>query len=172
MKKNYLRPLALITAAVMLALTVVQILPAQTSEQNALGRRIEGTWRVQITLLNCQTGAVLTDPMGNPLPSQPALNTFLAGGSMLSDPAVPPVLLRTGHGIWEHMGGRSFFNKVVFFRFNPMNGNYDGTVTIRRYIELGENSDEFNATDTAEAIDPIGNVIEVRCATGVGHRIE
>ncbi len=171
MKKSYLKATAVITLAVMLVLTAAQI-PAQTSGQNALGRRIEGTWRVQITLLNCQTGAVLTDAMGNPLPPQPALNTFLAGGSMLSDPAVPPVVLRTGHGVWKHMGGRRFSNKVVFFLFNPVNGNYDGTVTINGDIDLEENSEEFTANDTAEAVDPSGNVIEVRCAIRVGERLE
>lgn len=89
---------------------------------------------------------------------------------MLSDPAVSPALLRTGHGVWEHAGGRSFLNTVVLFRFNP-NGTYAGTVTITRHIELS-NSDEFIGMDTAEAADPNGNVVEIRCAVSRGDRLQ
>lgn len=91
---------------------------------------------------------------------------------MLSDPAVPPAVLRTGHGVWERAGGLSFTNTVVLFRFNPMNGTYAGAVTIRRNIELGEQSDELTSTDTAEAADPNGNIIDTRCATTVGRRLQ
>lgn len=90
---------------------------------------------------------------------------------MISNPAVSPALLSTGHGVWEHAGGRSFINTIVLFRFNP-NGTYAGTVTVKRVIELGENSDEFTSTDTAEAADPNGSVIETRCSTVSGQRLE
>ncbi len=90
---------------------------------------------------------------------------------MLSEPAVNPALLRTGHGVWKHVGGQSFTNTIVLFRFNP-DGTYAGAVTITRQIELGENSDELTSTDTAVAADPNGNIIGTRCATAVGQRLE
>jgi len=160
MKKMYLRAISGVALVVILVLAAAQI-PA--SGHNGKGRRIEGTWRVEITLRNCQTGAVIG--------TQPALHTFLSGGSMLSTPAVSPALLSTGHGLWEHAGGRHFINTIVLFRFNP-DGTYAGTFTLARNIELGENSDEFTSTDTAEASDLNGNVIETRCATTVGRRLE
>ncbi len=159
-KKMYLKAISGGALAVILVLATAQI-PA--SGQNAKGRRIEGTWRVQSTLRNCQTGAAIV--------TSPVLNTFLAGGSMISDASVSPALLSTGHGVWEHVGGPSFINTIVLFRFNP-NGTYAGTATVTRNIELGENSDEFTSTDTAEAADPNGNVIETRCATTIGRRLE
>lgn len=174
MKKMYLKAIAGITLLMTAVLTTAHI-PAQTGGQNALGKRIEGTWHVEITLLDCQTGAPLIDPAtGQPLPHQPALNTFLAGGSMLSDPAVPPAALRTGHGVWEHTGGQRFANKVVLFRFNPMNGAYEGTVTVTREIELDASSDQFTANDVAEPSDPAGNPLPAltRCAFAVGRRLE
>ena len=160
MSKISLKAISGTALAVFLVLAAAQI-PA--SAQNGKGRRIEGTWRVEITLRNCQTGVAIG--------TQPGLNTFLAGGSMISNPAVSPALLSTGHGVWEHAGGRSFINTIVLFRFNP-NGTYAGTVTVKRVIELGENSDEFTSTDTAEAADPNGSVIETRCSTVSGQRLE
>jgi hypothetical protein len=161
MKKTYLTATSSLALAAMLVLAAAHV-PA--SGQNANGRRIEGTWRVEVTDRDCQTGA--------PTGTIPALHTYLIGGSMLSDPAVPPAILRTGHGVWEHAGGLSFTNTIVLFRFSPMNGAYVGTVTIRRNIELGEKSDELTSTDIAEAANPNGDVIETRCATTVGRRIE
>jgi hypothetical protein len=160
MKETYLKAGAGLALAVILLLAASQI-PA--SGQNGKGRRIEGTWRVEITNRNCQTGEAIE--------TIPGLHTFLAGGSMISTPAVSPTLLSTGHGVWEHVGGRSFANTVVLFRFNP-DGTYAGTVTITRQIELGENSEELTSTDTAVATDPNGNVIGTRCATVVGRRLE
>lgn len=90
---------------------------------------------------------------------------------MLSNPAVSPALLSTGHGVWEHVGGRNFTNTIVLFRFNP-DGSYAGTARVTRNIELGGNSDELTSTDTTEAIDPSGNVIVTGCATGIGRRLE
>jgi len=162
MKRIYLKAISVLALVVILVLAAQT--GAQTSGQNAMSRRIEGTWLIEVTDRNCQTGAAIS--------TIPALHTFLAGGSMLSDPAVIPAALRTGHGVWEHVGGQSFTNTIVLFRFNPANGTYAGTVTIRRDIELGENSDEITSTDTAEAADPNGNVIETRCATTIGRRLE
>ena len=159
MKKIYLKAITGIALAVIVVLGAAQI-PA--SGQNGKGRRIEGTWRVELTLRNCQTGAAIA--------TQPGLNTFLAGGSMLSNPAVNPALGSTGHGVWEHVGGRSFTNTIVLFLFNP-DGTYAGTVTVTRNIELGENSDEFTSTDSTVATDPNGNVIGTRCATTIGRRL-
>jgi hypothetical protein len=160
MKKLSLKALSGVALAIILVLVAAQI-PAHG--QNAKGRRIEGTWRVVSTLRNCQTGA--------PIAAQPVLNTFLAGGSMISDASVSPALLSTGHGVWEYAGGRNFTNTVVLFRFS-LDGTYAGTATVTRKIELGDNPDEFTSTDTAEAADPNGNVIETRCATTTGRRLE
>ena len=160
MKNMYLKAIPGIALAVIMVLAAAQ---TPVSGQNGKGRRIEGTWRLEVTLRNCQTGAAIG--------TSPALHTFLAGGSMISNPAVSPTLLSTGHGVWEHVGGRNFTNTIVLFRFNP-DGTYAGTSRVTRNIELGENSDKLTPTDTAEAVDPNGNVIETRCATAVGRRLE
>ena len=161
MKKTYLTAISAVALAAMFVLTVAQT-PA--SGQNSEGRRIEGTWRLEATIRDCQTGAAIE--------TIPALHTYLTEGSMLSDTAVPPAVLRTGHGVWKHAGGLSFTNTIIVFRFNPVNGAYAGTTTISRSIELDEKSDELTSTDVAVGADPSGNVIGTRCATTVGRRLE
>ena len=129
------------------------------------GWSIVGTWTVQVTLVNCQTG----DPIPNA--TFPALNTFLAEGSMLSDPASNPALLRTGHGVWARAGGRNFTNTVVLFRFNP-DSSFAGTQTVRRNITVTRSLDEFSARDTVTVADPSGMVTDTRCAVGQGRRLQ
>jgi hypothetical protein len=160
MKKTYLKA---ISVSVLAATVVLAGALVPASGSNGRARKIEGTWRLEVTLRNCQTGAAIG--------TTPGLHTFLAGGSMLSNPAVTPSLLSTGHGVWEHVGGRSFTNTIVLFIFNP-DGTYAGSTTVTRDVELSENSDELTSTDTAVASDPNGNVIGTRCATAVGHRLE
>jgi hypothetical protein len=160
MNMTHLKAISGLSLAVILVLAAAQI-PA--SAGNGKSRRIEGTWRLEATTRNCQTGAAVE--------TIPGLHTFLAGGSMLSDVAVNPAMLRTGHGVWEHVGGRSFTNTIVLFRFNP-DGTYAGSTTVTRNIELSEDSDELTSSDTAVGTDANGNVIGTRCATVVGRRLE
>ena len=132
-------------------------------EQLRGAARLVGTWRVDSTIVDCQTGAAIA--------TTPILNTFLAGGAMLSQPSANPAVLSPGHGVWKHVGGHRFENTVVLFQFNPANGQFAATVTIQRDIQLEWNFDEFTSTDSAEAADPNGNVIGRRCATTVGRRL-
>jgi hypothetical protein len=152
------------TVAIVLVLGSVASM-ADSSGQHARGRRIEGTWVVNLTLADCQTGV----EAGNA--TSPALHTFLPGGSMLSDPAVSPAALRTGHGVWQHAWGQNFTNTLVLFRFNP-NGSYAGPVTVRREIEVSQDAAELFSRDTAVSTDLNGNVLETRCAVGRGRRLE
>jgi hypothetical protein len=128
------------------------------------GWAIVGTWTVQVTLANCQTG----QEQG---PMFPALNTFLAEGSMLSDPASNPATVRTGHGVWTHAGGRRFTNTVVLFRFS-VDGSYAGTQTVRRDITVSRDAAAFTARDTVTTSDPAGTVVDTRCAIGRGQRLQ
>lgn len=161
MKKISLKAISGVALGVLVVLAVTQI-PANGN--NGKGRRIEGTWRIERTAVNCQTGAAGS--------TTPALHTYLPGGSMLvTSGNISPARLSTGHGVWEHVGGRSFMNTIVFFRFNA-DGTYAGTATVTRNIELGDNFDEFTSTDSSELADPNGNVIATQCATAVGQRLE
>lgn len=158
--KMSLKTISGVAVVVILLLAAAQI-PA--SGQHGKASRIEGTWRVQLTLRNCQTGAEIA--------TVPALNTFVAGGCMIGTPSQNPALLRAGHGVWEHSSGESFTNTVIFFRYSP-DGTFAGTQKVTRHIELAPGFDEFTSTDSFELADPNGNVVGTGCATGRGQRLE
>lgn len=147
------------------ALAVILVLVAVQTPVSGQGkaRRIEGTWSVHGTARNCQTGAEIATFLG--------LSTFVTGGSIIATGAINPASLSTGHGVWEHAGGRSFTNTLVFFRFNP-DGTFAGTQKVTRSIELGSGFDDFTSTNSVEIIDTAGNVIATRCSTEIGQRIE
>ena len=150
-------------ATVVVTLVVAAVQTSGAGPEQGGSARLEGTWRVESTIVDCQTGAAIA--------TAPILNTFLAGGAMLSQPSANPAVLSPGHGVWKHVGGHRFENTVVLFQFNPANGQFAATVTIQRDIQLEWNFDEFTSTDAVEATDPSGTVIGRRCATAVGRRL-
>jgi hypothetical protein len=128
-------------------------------------RQLQGTWRVQITLRNCQTGDALRPPF-------PAMATFAAGGTVItSDGGLSPLLRGAGHGAWRHTGGHAFEALTEAFLFTPA-GAFNGTQRLRQSLEVGWDPDEFNATVSAEILDVQGIVLATGCATSVGRRME
>ena len=138
-------------------------LPAQNGGENALGRRIEGTWLAQATLRQCDTGAEI------PNSTFPALHTFLSGGAMLSNPATSG--LSTGHGVWTHAGGDTFQNTIRLFAFAP-GGTLMGIATVVRDIVLSPDVRSLTSDDVSEFRDLAGNLIGSRCAAVTGTRLE
>jgi hypothetical protein len=128
-------------------------------------RQLQGTWRVQITLRNCQTGDALRPPF-------PAMATFAAGGTLTtSDGGLSPLLRGAGHGVWRHLGGHTFEALTEAFLFTPA-GALNGTQRLRQSLEIGWDPDEFNATVSAEILDFQGTLLATGCATSVGRRME
>lgn len=154
------------TAVVTLVIALIfasRQLPAQNGGENALGRRIEGTWLAQATLRQCDTGAEI------PNSTFPALHTFLSGGAMLSNPATSG--LSTGHGVWTHTGGDTFKNTIRLFAFTP-GGALMGIATVVRDIVLSPDGGSLTSTDVSEFRDLAGNLIGSRCAAVTGTRLD
>jgi len=127
-------------------------------------RRLEGTWQVQVTLINCQTGTALR--------TAPAFLTFAQGGTLVETTTVFSSAQRSpGHGFWEHTGGKTFKAVSKAFLFNP-DGTWSGTQTLTQAIEFGDDPDIFNSSATSEVVAPNGNVILSGCATAVARRME
>ncbi len=168
MKTMFLRVFSGAALAVIFSLTVTQIpVSGQPGESilrsvPAQGKKLEGTWRVEVTLRNCQTGA--------PIRTIQALNTYLSGGSMLETGNSSP-FRSPGHGVWQHTGGRDFTATFIFFRFNP-DGTYAGSQKVTRNIEVGEDGNEFTATSSVEILDVNDNLIATGCATETARRFE
>lgn len=154
---------AVVTLGIVLTFAGRQ-LPAQNAGENALGRRIEGTWFLLATLRQCDTGAEI------PNSTFPALHTFLSGGAMLSNPGTSP-FLGTGHGVWTHTGGDTFKNTIRLFAFAP-NGALLGISTVVRDIVLSPDGGSLTSSDVSEFRDLAGNLIGSRCAAVTGQRLD
>ena len=128
-------------------------------------RSIEGTWLVQLTFRNCADGTALSSAFG--------MNTFVPGGTMLGTPSAPPAAVRTGHGVWHHVAGSRFFNRMGLWAYNPQTGALLGLRVVSRNIEVGPGPDEFRATDSEQVYDPttLVPIGAQSCITGVGRRV-
>jgi hypothetical protein len=136
--------------------------PAQASGPQ--DRALEGTWRVQITLRDCQTG----NPLGVPFLS---LVTYARGGTVTATTArVSPALLSPFYGVWAHTGGHTFASVAQAFLFNPA-GAWTGTQTLRQAIDFGGSPDEYSVTATIEIANPVGTVVSTGCASADGTRM-
>src|SRR6516225_9481468 len=62
---------------------------------------LEGTWRVQLTVRDCQSGQALR--------TFPALFAFAKGGTLsVTSTGQFPALSTSGLGIWQHTNGHSY----------------------------------------------------------------
>ena len=137
---------------------------AATTAGDSKARRLEGTWRVEVTIRNCQTGEALR--------TFPAFLTFAQGGTLVeTTTGFSPAMRSPGHGFWEHTGGDTFKAVSEAFLFNPA-GVWVATQKLTQTIAIGNNPDELTSTATNEIFDTNGNLTTSGCATAIAHRLE
>jgi hypothetical protein len=130
----------------------------------AHGKRLEGTWRVQVSIRDCTDGTVLRN--------FPAMLTFAKGGTLTETTTGFPITQRSpGHGVWSFLSNQTYSAVSEAFLFNPA-GVWIGTQRLTQAIEIGPNGDEFNSTATNEIADVNGTLMVTGCATAVGSRFE
>lgn len=130
--------------------------------QNA--RRLEGVWNIQVTRINCQTGAVIA--------IFPAMHMYMRGGTMEDfGTQNSPTLRGPGYGTWTHESRRRYSLTFQFFRFNP-DGTLAGRNVARQVNELSNDGNSLTQTSIAQALDTNGNVIGTNCAVATGSRFE
>jgi hypothetical protein len=183
MKPRTLKPIfgmALMSALALAAVVYNTAAPSaraqksEAAESKSQGGMLEGTWRVQVTLRDCQTGAELR-------PSTPALLTFAKGGTLTETTTVfPPAVRSPGHGFWRHTGGQTYTAVSEAFLFNPSAppaSAWVGTQRITQTIQIRDDPDELTSTASTVFFGPDGNPIPgfppaPGCATAVAHRME
>jgi hypothetical protein len=146
---------------VMLMLFVVQVLVFVQAAYARAGD-LEGTWLVDLTPSDCQTG----EPAG---PTAQFLYTFVPGGSLVQ--TSNRLFFRSpAHGIWKHTTEQNFLATLILFRYNP-DGTPSGRSDITEHMELGEGANEYTGTVVAEVSDVDGNLSFIACSTTIGHRL-
>lgn len=137
--------------------------------QNTAARTLEGSWSVQVTIRNCQTGAALA--------SFPSMNTFMRGGTMQEFSAgAAPLPRGPGHGVWSYQSGQNYSYAFQFFRFNA-DGTYAGVTRARRQVQLGSSQfnsfgNSYEAVAAIEIFNAAGSLIATACATETAVRFE
>jgi hypothetical protein len=125
---------------------------------------LEGTWRVQLTVQDCQTGQVLR--------TFPALFAFAKGGTLTYATAGQlPSATTTGLGVWKHTEGHSYSAVSEVFIFSPA-GVWIQTHRLTRAIDVSNDGDEFTDTVALQIFDTSGNQIVAGCGTSVGSRMK
>jgi hypothetical protein len=140
-------------------------LSAQASESESQGGgRLEGTWRVQVSVKDCTTGAVQR--------TFPALFAFAKGGTLTETTAgQPPALFSPGFGVWRHTQGQTYTAVLETFVFSPA-GVWIQTHRLTRAIELDRGANDFTDTIKLEIFDTSGNLIAPGCGSSVARRFE
>ena len=137
-------------------------LTTSRAQEGSHGGQIEGTWRVQVTLRNCQSGVELR--------TFPAMLTFAQGGTLTGTSTVLAPLLRGGDfGIWQFNGQGSYSAVSEAFIFNG--GAWSQTQRITQAITLSQDANTFSSNAHTEFFDTAGNLMASGCATAVATRM-
>ena len=147
-----------------IALCMGLALTASHAQENpgSHGGQIEGTWRVQVSLRNCQTGAEVR--------TFPAMLTFAVGGTLTGTSTVIPPSARGGDfGIWQFNGHGSYSAVSEAFLFSG--GAWSQTQRITQAITLSQDASTFSSDAHTEFFDTAGNLVSSGCATAVATRM-
>lgn len=141
----------------------------EQSEPELSGRsgnrnKLIGTWDVQVTVRNCQTGAAFR--------TFPAIATFTAGGTTLvSESGIAPALKTPAHGVWSQDRGNRYSFQTKAFNFDA-SGNFTGWIIINNDVRLNHDADEFESVGAARVFAPNGNLVFTGCSTLAAVRFE
>lgn len=150
------------TAALVLAGTLVLGSGLTATAQSEGG--LQGTWRAQVTVTNCQTGAALR--------TFPAMFAFAKGGTLTGTTAGQlPSLSTANLGVWHHTDGQNYSAVSETFIFSPA-GTWTQTHRLTRVIEVSNDADEFTDSIGLEIFDTNGHLIARGCGTTVATRLE
>lgn len=137
---------------------------AQTASPDTAHNGLEGTWRAQLTVRDCQTGAAQR--------TFPAMFAFAKGGTLTVTTAGQlPSLSTSGLGVWRHTDGHNYSAVSEAFLFSPA-GVWTGTQRLTRAIEIDNDADAFTETVMLQILGTNRNLIVTGCATSVARRFK
>jgi hypothetical protein len=137
--------------------------PGWVSGQSG-GGRLEGTWDVQVTIRNCQTGAEIR--------SFASVTSFTFGGVTFdSTSGIPQALKTPGQGVWSHVRGDTYRFSFKNFNFDAA-GNFISWTKITHQADLAPNGNQYSSAGTAEFYAPNGSLISTGCSTTTATRFE
>ena len=164
MKKQIIKTIGVGAVAVVALAVFAQVWVSGQVQKSERG--LSGSWDVQVTPRNCETGMPL------PVPVFPAHMTYEQDGTMQETDLGPPGTIRLpGHGIWGHQIARQYSAAFRYLRFAP-DRTFIGTNVIRSSITVSLGGNEYTSTDAVEIRDSNGTLTMTGCATQTATRFE
>jgi uncharacterized protein (DUF2147 family) len=160
MKTNLVRILALSAIAAAVG-SAQQVDAAQAHAQKAAAvAPIVGVWDVAVTVVNCQTGALIRNVHSVQM-FQPdgafseTTNTGTRGSSL---------------GYWYRQEGQVYGAGYSFFRYNA-DGSFASFAKAANTITLSSDGNQFNVTATIQDYDATNNLLTTGCVTQTAKRL-
>jgi hypothetical protein len=155
MEINMSKMMFRVLAAIAIAFTGSQTM-LQAQEKHGL----EGTWDINVTVVNCQSGALIRTVR--------SLQMFSHDGSVTD--TANTYLRGSGLGSWAHADANNYVANFWFFRYNP-DGTFKSIAAGLNKYELSGDGSHFTVTGTITDYDATGNVISVGCVTQAARRL-
>ena len=143
-----------------LAAIAIALAGSQTLLMAQENHSMEGTWDVSVTVVNCQSGALIRNVR--------ALQMFSHDGSFTETAST--YLRGSSLGKWAHAERNVYTSTYWFFRYNP-DGTFKSIAEGLNKEELSGDGTHFTATGTVTDYDAAGNVISVGCVTHAARRL-
>ena len=147
--------------AAIAALLVQGCIGSNSAQSNETIDPLEGLWNSQVTLTNCQTGAVMRQFA--------AMNLFIHGGTMTDTDTQPPASHGPAFGNWQSSGGAQYASMFQLYRFNA-DGSFAGANKVTRSITLTVDGNGFTSTIAVDVQDPTGATLSSSCGTETATR--
>ncbi len=136
-----------IGAIALIVLTMMGIATISASAGGEGGtRQLAGSWMVSVD-------------RGPALPRLKSLQTYTKGHGIVEISNGPTAARSPAHGAWERTRARTYGATLVFFRYDPSNGAYIGTLKIRQSLELASDGQSFTGVAVGELRDTAGNLL-------------
>jgi hypothetical protein len=149
---------ALVTLVALLAL----VHPIATA-QSATTQHIHGAWLMQVTAVNCNTGAALG--------TFSSVYTFSEGGTLTNITNGASAAARSaGLGSWTKTGSHSVKGMSLAFLFGATNV-WTGTQKITIAVDTQDDAQRLTGVINVEIFNTSAALIATSCATTVGQRL-
>ncbi len=126
---------------------------------------LEGTWRAQVTVSDCQNPDVV-------LRTFPARFSYAKGGTLTGTTAGQLPSLSTAQlGVWKHLHGHTYRAVSEAFFFNAA-GAWTSTQRLTRVIKFGSDENEYTDNIALKILDINGNVMLTGCGTSIARRMK
>lgn len=126
------------------------------------GGRIQGTWDVQVRIIDCQTGGVIA--------TFASMLTYHQGGTLMeSTSGLPPSQKTPGEGVWGHITNNTYAVRFKFFTFDALNV-FTGWRIVNAQVTLDQTGNAYEGSGIQEVYDTNGNLIGTGCVSPLGTR--